>query len=260
MATGTTRTECLVPGGAVALASDTKVQMPDRTLVTVATYNEKENLVPLLDAILAVMPDSHILVVDDNSPDGTGQIAQEYAEKDSRVEVLHRKGKLGLGTATLAAIQHAIDHDFDFVLNMDADFSHHPKYIPALMAGMADYDVMIGSRYIPGGAIVGWNWKRRWMSWAINVYTRLLLRVKARDTSGAFRCYRVAKLKEMDFGRIYSKGYSFQEEFLYRCQQVGCKIGETPIVFEDRQVGTSKINKREAVTALWCLLRTAVCG
>lgn len=246
----------------VAMADDLQSESPQRarTLVTVATYNEKENIRPLLEEILTNLEHTDVLVIDDNSPDGTGQIVDEIAQQDKRVHVLHREKKLGLGTATMRALQYAIEHDYDFVLNMDADFSHHPRYLPALVEGMNQYDVMIGSRYVPGGGVVGWGAKRRWMSWAINVYTRVLLGVPARDASGAFRCYRVAKVKEVDFQRIRSKGYSFQEEFLYRCHQVGCRIGETPIVFEDRRVGKSKINKREAVSALWCLLLTAIRG
>lgn len=234
--------------------------MQTRTLVTIATYNEKENIAALLDAILSELDDADVLVIDDNSPDGTGKIADEYALRTPRVKVLHREKKLGLGTATIRALEYAVEHDYDFALNMDADFSHHPKYLPALIAGMKDHDVMIGSRYVPGGGVVGWNAKRRWMSWAINVYTRLLLGVAARDTSGAFRCYRISKVKEIDFSQIRSQGYSFQEEFLYRCQKVGCRIGETPIIFEDRKAGKSKINKKEAIAALWQLLVTAIRG
>jgi dolichol-phosphate mannosyltransferase len=231
---------------------------PPRTLVVLATYNERDNLEPLVCEILKHLPDADVLVVDDASPDGTGDIADRLAEQNRRINVLHRAGKLGLGTATLDAMRLAISRDYDFVVIMDADFSHPPRNLPDLTAGMEHCDVMIGSRYVAGGNVVGWTRKRKLMSWAINVYSRLLLGLKARDCSGAFRCYRVGKLRELDFSRVYSKGYSFQEEILYHCQRAGCRIGETPIVFEDRRYGQSKINLKEAVTALWALLYTAV--
>ena len=219
-------------------------------LVTLATYNERDNLPELIASIFAVEPNVEVLVIDDNSPDGTGELADKMAAEDARIHVLHRAAKLGLGTATIAGMQYAIDHDYEFVLNLDADFSHHPRYIPALLAGMADHDVMIGSRYVPGGGVPGWPLKRRLMSKAINGYARLFLRLPARDTSGAFRCYRVASLRQIDFTRIISRGYSFQEEMLYWCRRAGCRIGETPIVFEDRRHGSSKINRGEALAAL----------
>ena len=233
------------------------------TLVTLATYNERENIEQLIAAIFSIDPKLHVLVIDDNSPDGTGTLAETMAAGDPRVHVLHRPGKLGLGAAILDGMRHAIDRGHAFLLNMDADFSHHPRYIPALLAGMADYDVMIGSRYVPGGAVSGWPFQRRLMSKAINVYTRLLLGLRARDTSGAFRCYRVLKLRDIPFSSVLSPGYSFQEEMLYRCRCAGCRIGETPIVFEERRHGRSKINAAEAVAALgvifWLGLRR-LCG
>lgn len=224
-----------------------------RTLVTVATYNERENIHALLDAILTQLPAANVLVVDDRSPDGTGALVDEYTARDPRVFALHRAGKLGLGTAIMDAMRWGMDRDYEFIINMDADFSHSPAYLPALLAGMADHDVMIGSRYVEGGGVVNWSPKRKLMSWAINTYARLLLGLKARDTSGAFRCYRVARLREIDFREVRSRGYSFQEEFLYHCKRVGCRIGETPIIFEDRRLGKSKINNKEVVAALWIL-------
>jgi dolichol-phosphate mannosyltransferase len=227
---------------------------PSATLVTLATYNERENLAELVRQILAVAPRLHVLVIDDNSPDGTGRLADQLAAADERVRVLHRAGKQGLGTATLAGMRYAIDHGYEFVLNMDADLSHSPQYIPGLLAGMADHDVMIGSRYVPGGGVRGWPLKRRLMSRAINIYARLLLGLRARDSSGAFRCYRVASVRGIDFSRVLSRGYAFQEEMLYRCRTAGSRIGETPIVFEERRHGRSKINAAEAVVALAVIL------
>jgi dolichol-phosphate mannosyltransferase len=237
----------------VSNPSATPAAVP-KLLVSLATYNEAGNLRPLVEAIRRHAPDCSILVIDDNSPDGTGRIADELRAELPEVHVIHRPGKLGLGTATIAAMRFAIEHGFDHLLNMDADFSHDPEYIPALRAGMADHDVMIGSRYVPGGGVEGgFTLKRRFMSSGINTYARLMLGLTSRDNSGAFRCYRVSKLAEIDFDRIRSRGYSFQEEILFWCQAVGCRIGETPIVFKDRRAGSSKINLREAMAALWIL-------
>lgn len=225
-----------------------------RLLISLATYNEAGNLRPLVETIREFAPDSSILVIDDNSPDGTGRIADDLRASLPEIHVIHRSGKLGLGTATLAAIRFAIDKHFDYLLNLDADFSHPPRFIPALLAGMADHDVMIGSRYVPGGGVEGgFTLKRRFMSSGINTYARLLLGLSSKDNSGAFRCYRVSKLAQIDLDQIRSHGYSFQEEILFWCKSVGCRIGETPILFENRREGSSKINGKEAASALWIL-------
>lgn len=224
-------------------------------LITLCTYNERENIERLVPEIFAVAPDAHVLIIDDNSPDGTGELADSLAKADDRVRVLHRSGKLGLGTATVAGFREAVAGGYDFVLNMDADFSHHPRHIPALRECMGRADVAIGSRYVPGGGVTGWGLHRYFMSWGINTYARWLLWLKPRDTSGSFRCYRVAKLAEVDFDRIVARGYAFQEEILYRCRRVGCTFTESPITFDDRRYGHSKINGREVIAALWVILR-----
>jgi dolichol-phosphate mannosyltransferase len=229
-----------------------------RTLVSLATYNEAGNLAPLVAAVFEQLPHADVLVIDDNSPDGTGRIADELAAADPRVRVLHRPGKLGLGTATVAAMRHAMENNYDYHVNMDADFSHHPRYLPALVAGMARYDVMVGSRYVKGGGSEGWPLKRRLISRSVNFLVRFLMRIPAKDCSGAFRCYRVAKLRQVRLDRIVSRGYSFQQEVLYRCRKAGCKIGETPIVFGDRRAGSSKVNTREAVRSMAVLLYLGV--
>ncbi len=243
----------------MSIPSATPAADAPRLLISLATYNEAGNLRPLVEAIRQQAADAAILVIDDNSPDGTGRIADELIASLPDVHAIHRPGKLGLGTATIAAMRFAIEHGFDLLLNMDADFSHDPEYIPALRAGMADHDVMIGSRYVPGGGVEGgFTFKRRFMSTGINTYARIMLGLESRDNSGAFRCYRVSKLALIDFDRIRSRGYSFQEEILFWCQEVGCRIGETPIIFKDRRAGMSKINKSEAATALWILLQLGV--
>ena len=229
-----------------------------RLLVALCTYNERENLQQLVPEIHQYAPQAHVLVVDDNSPDGTGRLADELAAADTRVRVLHRAGKQGLGTATLAAFRHAIERGYDLLINMDADFSHHPRCIPDLLAAVESAAVAVGSRYVPRGGVRGWGAGRRWMSRGINWYARILLGLRTKDNSGSFRCYRVAKLREIDLDRFRSGGYSFFEEVLYRCRAVGCRFVEVPILFEERRHGSSKINSREAATALWQIFRLGI--
>src|SRR5262245_20167997 len=231
-----------------------------RLLVTLCTYNERDNLAALIPEIRRYAPAAGILVIDDNSPDGTGAVADEWAARDPLVYVLHRAGKLGLGTATIAGFQYALDHAYDFLINLDADCSHPPRYIPALLSLMDQADVGIGSRYVAGGGVVGWGLRRHFMSRAINFYARTLLRLKTRDNSGSYRCYRLARLRNLDFESFIARGYAFQEEILYRCRRIGCTFAETPIVFEDRRYGTSKISLQETLAAGWIIFRLAVSG
>jgi len=226
-----------------------------RILVTLCTYNERENVGLLVPEIRSALPQADVLVIDDNSPDGTGRLADELAAANTGIRVLHRTGKLGLGSAILAGFRDASEHGYDFVLNMDADFSHDPRYLPAIVECMQRADVAIGSRYVSGGGVEGWGFSRHFMSQGINWYARLWLRLSTRDNSGAYRCYRVAKLAQIDLDRVRARGYAFQEEILYRCRRVGCRFEETPIVFRDRRYGTSKINWRESVAALWIIFR-----
>jgi dolichol-phosphate mannosyltransferase len=223
-----------------------------------ATYNERDNLGPLLAEIRKALPQADVLVIDDNSPDGTGQLADELAAADPRLHVLHRRGKLGLGTAILTAMHYAMDHDFDYHINMDADFSHHPRYLGELLAGMDRCDVMIGSRYVAGGGSAGWPASRLFISRSVNGLVAFLMRLPAHDCSGAYRCYRVAKLRQVRLDRVKSRGYSFQQEVLYRCRRAGCRLGETPILFANRRAGQSKVNWYEAVRSMAMLLYIGV--
>jgi len=232
----------------------TSPSSPPRVLVSLATYNERDNLAPLVRDIHSFLPDAHVLVLDDNSPDGTGALADELAAADPRVHVVHRPGKLGLGTATLAIMRYALDHDYDFLINLDADFSHPPRFLPAVLAGMDRHDVMIGSRYVRGGGTVNWPASRRVISGAVNTMVRVLMRIPAHDTSGAFRCYRLAQLRRTDLRNLRSRGYSFQQEVLYRCRKAGSRIGETPILFENRRAGASKVNPQEAARSIRVLV------
>jgi dolichol-phosphate mannosyltransferase len=229
-----------------------------RILVSLATYNEAANIAALIAEIHKFVPQAHILVIDDNSPDGTGRIVDDLASRDSRIHALHRPGKLGLGTATLAAMQYAMDHDYDYLQNMDADGQHPPRYLPHLIAGMNRYDVMIGSRYIKGGGTENWPQPRKIISQSVNLLVRFLFRMPVKDASGSFRCYRVGKLRDAHLERTISRGYSFQQEVLFRCFQAGCKLGEHPILFENRRGGTSKVNRNEAVRSISTILYLGV--
>jgi dolichol-phosphate mannosyltransferase len=234
-----------------------------RTLITVATYNELANLPSLTQAIWEAVPAADVLVIDDNSPDGTGTWCDGRRQSEPRLHCLHRTGKLGLGTAIVEGMKYGIAHEYDFVLNMDADFSHHPRYLPALIAGMdpaqgPPIDVMIGSRYVAGGGTVNWPFRRKLMSRTVNLYARCMLGLKANDCSGAFRCYRVSLLKKLDFSLVRSRGYSFQEEILWLLKRLGARFGETPIEFADREHGVSKIDSAEALAALRVIFRLGV--
>jgi len=229
-----------------------------RLLITLCTYNERENIERLIPELHQVAPDADILIIDDNSPDGTGTLADTMAEADPRIEVLHRAGKQGLGTAILAGFREGIARGYDHLINLDADFSHHPRHIPAMRDLMMTADVAIGSRYVEGGGVVGWNWRRHVMSRGINFYARLMLGLPSRDNSGSFRCYTVTQLAELDLDLFRARGYAFQEEILYRLRRLGSRFAETPIVFEDRRFGESKISWKESVAAVWILFRLAI--
>ncbi len=229
-----------------------------KILITLCTYNERGNLRELIAELHMHAPLASILVIDDNSPDGTGQLTDALALADSRVQALHREGKLGLGTATLAGFRYAIEHQFELLINLDADFSHSPKYVPDLLARMSDNDVAIASRYVAGGGVSGWTRGRKLMSQLINFWAQALLGLTTADNSGSYRCYRVSKLAEIDWDLTIATGYAFQEEVLYRCQTVGCRMAEIPIVFEDRRYGVTKISLKECLTAVWVIFRLGI--
>lgn len=226
-----------------------------KTLAAIATYNEAENIERLIRQILALDLRLEVLVIDDNSPDGTGLIADRLAAETGAVRVIHRPGKLGLGTATLAAVRYAVENGYDCLVTMDADFSHHPKYLPAILERASDHDVVIGSRYVKGGGVENWPFSRRLMSGTVNLYCRLVLRLGARDCSGGFRAYRRWVLETIDKTVFMSRGYSFQEEMLMKCAMAGASIAEVPIVFVDRASGATKANLKEMVRSTLVLLR-----
>lgn len=223
--------------------------------VIIPTYNEKENLTELVTEILALEIGPRVIVVDDNSPDGTGVIADELARGNPRVSVVHRTGKLGLGTAYVAGFKQGLAAGADRLITMDADFSHDPAYIPALVALADHFHITIGSRYIPQGGVRNWGLQRRFLSWGANAFARTLLGLQARDCTAGFRCYHREVLENIDLEHIFSNGYSFLVEMLFRCQRQGFTVGEIPIIFANRTRGQSKISQREIFKAMYTVTR-----
>jgi len=224
--------------------------------VVIPTYNERDNIEKLCNAILLQDERINVLIVDDNSPDGTGKIADRIADVNPRVKVLHRSGKLGLGSAYREGFRIALDDNADYVIEMDADFSHDPSMLPTFIDKMTDCDLVIGSRYINGVSVVNWPIRRLILSYCASVYTRVITGLKLSDCTGGFKCFRREVLESIDIGSIKSDGYSFQIEMNYRCHEKGYRICEVPIIFVDRHAGTSKMSKqivREAVLMVWKL-------
>lgn len=226
--------------------------------VIIPTYNEKENIETLVGQLLALPTGVHVVVVDDNSPDGTGAIADRLAvESGGRVGVIHRAGKLGLGTAYIAGFKKALADGADLICSMDADFSHNPRYIPDIVDKIEQgHDLVIGSRYVRGGGSTQ-TLDRKVFSWGANTITRVILGLHAHDTTAGFRCYRRQALESLDLDSIKSSGYSFLFEMLFRVERRGWKVGEVPIIFQDRRLGASKVSKNEIVKALGTVLRLA---
>ncbi len=215
-----------------------------RVLIVLPTYNEAVNIMLLMPELLKLPDWVQVCVVDDNSPDNTGVLADEWAVKTARVRVIHRAGKQGLGTAYLAGFRYALTNNFEGVLTMDADFSHHPRYIPAMIAALDGADVVIGSRYVAGGDVL-YPWHRRLLSKTSNAVARTLLGLHARDCTAGFRLYRAPVLAQVALEDIRSNGYSFLVEMLTLVQAAGARLAEVPIVFEDRQYGVTKISTQE---------------
>jgi dolichol-phosphate mannosyltransferase len=227
-----------------------------KTLIITPTYNEAENLPRLLDEVFAIVPDVHILVVDDSSPDGTGDIARERASTDERVHVLSREGKLGLGTAYIAGFKWALERDYTHIFEMDADLSHQPKYLPDFLEKAKDHDLVLGSRALKGGGTEGWSAGRKFLSRGGTLYTKAILWLPYSDLTGGFKCFHRDVLAKLDLDTVRSEGYAFQIELTWRAHKCGFKIGEVPIIFPDRTAGESKMSKkifREAVFMVWRL-------
>lgn len=238
-----------------------------KVLVVVPTYNERDNIARLIPEVLAQDERIRILVVDDNSPDGTGDCVAGIAETENRVLLLRREGKLGLGSAYREGFKLALREGADFVIEMDADFSHDPGVIPLLLEKAKTSDMVIGSRYLNGVSVVNWPIRRLLLSYCATVYTRVITGLRISDCTSGFKCFNRRVLERIDLDRIRSDGYSFQIEMNYRCMENGCSMGEVPIIFIDRHAGTSKMSKRivrEAVVMVWklklgSLLRKFLC-
>lgn len=224
-------------------------------LVIIPTYNERENLTRLLPEILDIDPSIDILVVDDNSPDGTGDLADAIASQLSRVKVLHRPGKYGLGRAYVAGFEYALQHNYDQIVEMDADFSHRPQDLPALLSAAAKADVVVGSRNVPGGGTVGWSRVRTFISRGGSVYARALLGLPIKDCTSGFKCFGRAALARLDLEHLLSNGYAFQVEVNHACHKAGLRFAEVPITFPDRARGRSKMTAGIAVEAALLVLR-----
>jgi dolichol-phosphate mannosyltransferase len=229
----------------------------ENTFVIVPTYNEADNIEDLLSQLLDLPLSLGVIVVDDNSPDGTGAIADEWSERfPDRVHVIHRVSKLGLGTAYIAGFRKGLyELDAECLMTMDADFSHHPRFIPAMVELSDQFDIVIGSRYVPGGGSENCTWKRVVLSKVANSVSRTLLGLDARDTTAGFRLYHCEVLESVPLDQIFSSGYSFLVEMLFMCQRRGWMTGEVPIIFEDRRRGQTKISRQEVIKAQYTVIR-----
>ena len=230
--------------------------MPDRALVIVPTYNERFNIARLIPAILAQDPSLEVLVVDDASPDGTGDVVDGIAANNNRVNIIHRSGKLGLGTAYIAGFRWALERRYDLVFEMDADFSHNPERLPEFLATIREADVVLGSRYQNGHVhFVNWPMSRLFLSYAANIYARAVTGLPIFDTTGGFKCFRRNVLESIDLNSVKSNGYAFQIEMSYRAWKRGFRLVEIPIIFVDRTEGESKMSKKIVREAIWMVWR-----
>jgi dolichol-phosphate mannosyltransferase len=238
--------------------------MPPRVLIVTPTYNERDNLEVFLNGVFEVVPHAHVLVVDDNSPDGTGALADAIAERDRRVSVLHRPGKLGLGSAYLDAFRRGLDEGYEVFFEMDTDLSHDPRYLPDFLQAIEQgADVVIGSRNVPGGGVEGWGVGRHALSKGGSLYSRAILGLSVKDLTSGYKAFRADVLRAIELDHVRSEGYSFQIELTYRALRRGFRVVEVPIVFVDRRAGQSKMSRRifaEAIMMVWKLRLDALRG
>lgn len=235
----------------------------DKALIIFPTYNERENIQKIVHAVLPLDPRINVLIVDDNSPDGTGVLADEMAEKEPRVNVLHRSEKQGLGRAYIAGFKWALQREYDYIFEMDADFSHSPQYLKDFLKEIEEYDLVIGSRYICGVNVINWPMSRLLLSYFANVYTRIITGLPLRDGTGGFKCFRRKVLESINLDDVRSNGYTFQIELSMRAWKKGFKLKEIPITFVDRIHGSSKMSKkivREAIWMVWYLRLLSIFG
>jgi dolichol-phosphate mannosyltransferase len=229
-----------------------------KKLIIIPTYNEKENIEKLISEILKQDKDIDVLIVDDNSPDGTGAIVDELKKKNPRINILHRKGKLGLGSAYILGFKYALKHQYGLIFQMDADFSHNPKYLPKLIFAAQKYDLVLGSRLVRGGGVVGWPRIRYFTSRSANLFSRTLLGLKPHDVTTGFRCYNKRVLEKINLDGIVCTGYAFLEELIYLTQKSGFSIGEIPIVFVDRKLGKSKMGLKEIISSAKAVIKLSL--
>lgn len=234
-----------------------------RALVIIPTFNELENIQAIIPEVLLQDHCIEVLVVDDNSPDGTADVVKALMSSNPRIHLLQRPGKMGLGTAYVAGFRYAIKEGFDYVCEMDADFSHDPKILPEFLEAIGQYDLILGSRYIKGVNVINWPMKRLLLSYFANQYTRIITGMPVKDSTGGFKCFRVEVLKSINLDKVRSNGYAFQIEMSFKAWKKGFRIHEIPIIFMDRRVGVSKMSKkivREAVTMVWWLRLQSIFG
>lgn len=234
-----------------------------KSIVVIPTYNEIDNIINIIKAIFEVKSDMHILVVDDNSPDGTAATVKEFAATNPNVHIIVRAGKMGLGTAYCEGFAWALDNGFEAIMEMDADFSHDPKEIPNFMEAIKEYDLVIGSRYSVGVNVVNWPLRRLILSYGANIYARVITGIPVHDATGGFKCFRADALRKIDLKRIKSNGYGFQIEMNFKLWKQGARIKEIPIIFIDRRSGVSKMNKKiiyEALFLVWKLKIASIFG
>ncbi len=229
-----------------------------KALIVIPTYNEKENLVPLLGEIFAKNLPLEVLIIDDNSPDGTGAVADEIQASNSRVHVIHRAGKMGLGSAYVVGFKYALARDYDAVFEMDADFSHSPDSLGEFLRELENADLVLGSRYLHGVTVVNWPLSRLILSYGANVYSRFVTGVPVKDLTGGFKCFRRTVLEALDLDRVRSDGYGFQIEVNFKAWRKGFRIREIPILFVDRRVGESKMSRRIVWEAAWMVWRLRI--
>jgi dolichol-phosphate mannosyltransferase len=226
-----------------------------KSLIIIPTYNEHENIQRVVQALLDQARKVEVLIVDDNSPDGTGAIADGLASEDGRVHVLHRPDKLGLGSAYIQGFKYALDRDYDLIFEMDADLSHDPSYIPHFLEKIKSCDLVLGSRYVQGVNVINWPMSRLLLSYFANLYTRIITGLPIKDATGGFKCFRRRALEAIDLDQVKSDGYSFQIELTFKCWRKGFRICEMPIIFYDRQKGRSKMSKKIVREAIWMVWR-----
>ena len=238
--------------------------MGEKSLIIIPTYDELENIHKMIPDLLEKYPSNlDVLIVDDNSPDGTGDFVEGYTKKDNRIKLLRREKKMGLGTAYIAGFKYALQHDYDYIFEMDADFSHDPKEINNFLKAIAKYDLVLGSRYINGVNVVNWPIRRLLLSYFANIYTRIITGMPIKDATGGFKCFKRAVLESINLDKIKSNGYAFQIEMTFKAYKKGFNIGEIPIIFIDRSLGSSKMSKkivREAILMVWILRLRSLIG